>query len=217
VLRALGDRPVWAFDWDGTLIDSIARTQATYRQIFSELDVPFDDQLFRRHYAPDWRRMYRSLGIPEDLWARIDRRWVEIFETEVSDLVPGAYEALQWLRAEGRRVALVTAGHRDRLELELKATGLEGIFETLVFGNEVPHQKPDPAPLLMASRYLRVAPDEMVLVADAADDMRMAKRAGAMPVGVLTGAAPARALRAGGARWVAPDVAAAVAPLRGGT
>ena len=211
----MGERRVWAFDWDGTLIDSIARTKATYREIFRELDLPFDDALFQKHYAPDWRRMYQSLGIPETLWPRIDRRWVEIFETEVSALVPGAAEALAWLRADGRRIALVTAGHRERLELELRATGLSGVFETMVYGNEVPHQKPDPAPLLMASRYLRVAPADMVLVADAADDMLMAKRAGALPLGVLTGAAQARSLKAGGARWVARDVAAVVTPLRG--
>ncbi len=216
VLRALGERPVWAFDWDGTLIDSIARTRATYRQIFAELDLPFDDALFRQHYAPDWRRMYQSMAIPESLWPRIDRRWVEIFETEVSDLVPGVREALDWLRTAGRRVALVTAGHRERLELELRATGLAGIFETMVYGNEVPHQKPDPAPLLMASRYLHVAPTDIVLVADAVDDMRMAKRAGALPIGVLTGAAQAGTLRSGGASWVAADVPAVVAPLRDG-
>jgi HAD superfamily hydrolase (TIGR01509 family) len=216
VLRALDERPVWAFDWDGTLIDSIARTKATYREIFRELDLPFDDALFERHYAPDWRRMYRSLGIPSELWPRIDRRWVEIFETEVSALVPGAAEALRWLRSQGRRMALVTAGHRERLELELRATGLVDMFETAVFGNEVPHQKPDPAPLLMAARYLRVEPAEIVLVADAPDDMLMAKRAGALPVGVLTGTAAAGSLRSSGARWIARDVAAVVSPLRDG-
>ena len=216
VLHAMRDRAVWAFDWDGTLIDSIGRTVATYRQIFAELEVPFDDALFRRHYAPDWRRMYRSMGIAEDLWPRIDRRWVELFETEVSALVPGVPEALDWLRTHGHRLALVTAGHRDRIELELRATGLEGYFETCVFGNEVPHQKPDPAPLLLASRYLGVPTTDIVLVADAGDDMRMAKRAQALPVGVLTGAAQAGSLRAAGAQWVTRDVVAAVATLRDG-
>lgn len=216
MLEALDERTVWAFDWDGTLIDSIARTVATYREIFAELEVPFDEDVFRKHYAPDWRKMYQSMGIPPELWPRIDRRWVEIFETEVSALVPGVPEALDWLRSSGRRLALVTAGQRERIELELKATGMAGVFDTFVFGNEVPHQKPDPAPLLMAARYLKCAPASMILVADAADDMLMAKRAGAYPVGVLTGAAQSRSLRAGGARWVARDVTAAIAPLRSG-
>jgi HAD superfamily hydrolase (TIGR01509 family) len=215
-VEALDERPVWAFDWDGTLIDSIARTIATYREIFHELGVPFDDALFRKHYAPDWRRMYQSMGIAPELWPRIDRRWVEIFETEVSALVPGVPDTLAWLRAHGRRLALVTAGHRERIELELRATGLTDVFDTLVFGNEVPHQKPDPAPLLMASRYLKSAPAQIVFVADAADDMLMARRAGAYPIGVLTGAARSRSLRGGGARWIARDVTAAVAPLRDG-
>src|SRR3970282_2662198 len=96
--------------------------------------------------------------------------------------------ALAALREAGVQLAVVTAGHRARVELEMRANGLEGAFDALVFGDEVPHSKPAPAPGHLAARYLRLQPADLVLVGDADDDMAMARRAGATAVGVLTGA-----------------------------
>lgn len=210
VALRLRSAEAWAFDWDGTLIDSIGRTLATYRQLLGEFGIPFDEAEFRANYAPDWRRIYRRVGLEETHWPRADRRWVELYETEVAGLVPGAEAALTALRAAGVRVALVTAGHRARVELEMRANGVDGVFDAVVFGDEVPHQKPDPAPIQLAAKYLHVAPAGVVFVGDAGDDMTMARRAGGTAIGVLTGAADGRTLRRGGAQWVAPTVRAAV-------
>jgi len=66
--------------------------------------------------------------------------------------------------------------------------------------------KPDPAPLQLAARYLRLKPNALVLVGDAMDDMTMARRADATAIGVLTGAAERGRLRKAGAHWVADTV-----------
>jgi HAD superfamily hydrolase (TIGR01549 family) len=203
VLERLRAARGWAFDWDGTLLDSIGRTLSTYQQLFSELDVPFDEQVFRRHYAPDWRRLYRRLGLAESRWPEADRRWLQLYESEVSGLVRGAAPALDALRQEGLPIVLVSSGERRRVELELRANGLNGAFAAAVYGDEVPHAKPDPAPVILAARYLRLKPAELVLVGDHPDDMIMARRAGALPIGVLSGASDRRSLRGAGARWVA--------------
>lgn len=213
VAARLSVASAWAFDWDGTLVDSMGRTLATYQQLFREFGVPFDEADFRAHYAPDWRRTYRRVGLAEEHWPEADRRWVALYETEVPGLVPGAAEALATLRRNKIRLAVVTSGHRSRIELEIRANGLEGAFDALVFGDEVPHAKPDPAPLQLAARYLHLAPTDLVLVGDADDDMAMARRAGATAVGVLTGAAERGTLRKSGAHWVAPTVAVAVAAV----
>src|SRR3970040_2816219 len=125
--------------------------------------------------------------------------------------VGGTEEGLAALREAGVQLAFGTAAPRARVELEMRANGLEGAFDALVFGDEVPHSKPDPAPVQLAARYLRVQPADLVLVGDADDDMAMARRAGATAVGVLTGAAERGRLRKSGAHWVGPTVAAAVA------
>ncbi|MFI5262207.1 MAG: HAD family hydrolase [Candidatus Limnocylindrales bacterium] len=210
VVARLRAAEAWAFDWDGTLLDSMARTLAVYQQLFAEFDVRFDEAVFRAHYSPTWQRMYERVGLPREHWEAADRRWVELYETEVPGLVAGAGEALAALRANGVRLALVTSGHRARVELELRATGISGVFATTVYGDAVPHQKPDPAPLLLACRYLRLEPAALVSVGDAIDDMAMSRTAGAYPVGVLTGAADRGRLKGAGARWVARTVVDAV-------
>ena len=206
VAARLAGAAAWAFDWDGTLIDSFARTVATYRELFVHFGLAFDETEFRSHYAPDWRRIYRRVGLEEARWPEADRLWVSIYETEIAQLVEGAAEAIAGLRAAGVRTALVTAGHRARVELEMRASGLSDAFDTVIFGDEVPHQKPDPAPLQLAARYLRLRPGDLVFVGDAADDMAMARRADATAIGVLTGAAERSRLRKAGAHWVADTV-----------
>jgi HAD superfamily hydrolase (TIGR01509 family) len=201
----------WAFDWDGTLLDSMGRTRDIYRQLFAEFAVPFDERRFRAAYSPDWRQLYQRMGLGAERWPQADRRWMELYEAEDPPLVAGVGEALRQLASAGTRLALVTAGHRARVELELRAAGLEGVFTTAVYGDAVPHQKPDPAPLQLAARYLRLEPSRIVFVGDARDDMTMARRAGALAVGVLTGADEARELKRAGARWVAPTVREVVA------
>jgi len=206
VAARLAGAAAWAFDWDGTLIDSFARTMATYRDLFTHFGLAFDETEFRAHYAPDWRRIYRRVGLEEARWPEADRLWVSIYETEVAQLVEGAAEAIAGLRSAGIRTALVTAGHRARVELEMRANGLSDAFDTAIFGDEVPHQKPDPAPLQLAARYLRLKPNEIVFIGDAMDDMTMARRADATAIGVLTGAAERGRLRKAGAHWVAETV-----------
>ena len=196
----------WAFDWDGTLIDSFARTLATYRDLFGHFGLTFDEAEFRAHYAPDWRRIYRRVGLEEARWPEADRLWVSIYETEVAQLVEGAAEAIGALRATGVLTAVVTAGHRARVELEMRANGLAEVFDTVIYGDEVPHQKPDPAPLQLAARYLHLKPSQLVLIGDAMDDMTMARRADATAIGVLTGASERGRLRKAGAHWVADTV-----------
>ena len=183
VAARLAAAEAWAFDWDGTLIDSFARTLATYRDLFAHFGLAFDEAEFRAHYAPDWRRIYRRVGLAESRWPEADRLWVSIYETEVAQLVDGASAAIAGLRTAGVRTALVTAGHRARVELEMRANGLADAFDAVIFGDEVPHQKPDPAPLQLAARYLRLRPSSLVLVGDAMDDMAMARRADATAIG----------------------------------
>jgi HAD superfamily hydrolase (TIGR01549 family) len=203
----------WAFDWDGTLIDSIGRTLSTYQQLFREFEVPFDEHVFRRHYSPDWRRLYGRVGLAESRWADADRRWLQLYESEASPLVRGAGEALDRLRRLDVPLVLVSAGERKRVELEVRANGLTDVFTAAVYGDEVPHRKPDPAPVLLAARYAHLKPDQLVVVGDHPDDMLMAHRAGAIPIGVLTGASDRGSLKSAGARWSAPTVVDVVGPV----
>jgi HAD superfamily hydrolase (TIGR01509 family) len=199
------------FDWDGTLVDTLA---ALYRANVAALDafgIPFDQTLLRLHYTADWRLMYRRLGIPPERLDEANDRWLAHYQggSEVKPF-PGAAEALQRLRDAGVVTGLVTAGDRAIIEPQLEATGLGELIRVRVFGDDLPVHKPDPQPLRAVLDALGVGDGAQAAtyVGDAPDDMRMARAAGVVGVGIESMLGDPDALRAAGASEIAPSVAA---------
>ena len=69
----------------------------------------------------------------------------------------------------------------------LKDLGLIGRFVAVVGGDDFPSKKPDPEGLLKIAAEAGVSPQETALVGDSAVDIRTARNAGALAVGVLWG------------------------------
>jgi phosphoglycolate phosphatase len=200
------------FDWDGTLVDSLAAFHVANAAVMKAFGLPFDEVVYRKHYVPDWRQMYVRLGIPLHRLDEANALWERTFAGG-SDLVvafDGAAAALERLRTAGATLGIVTAGHREVVEPQLDRTGLGPLLPLRVFGDDLPVQKPDPAPL---RRALDLAgqghrPEHSIYVGDAPTDMRMAVTAGARAVGIESVLGDPDELRAAGASEVAPSVAA---------
>src|SRR5215210_1839244 len=199
------------FDWDGTLVDSLGAVFRANEAVFAAIDLPFDAALYRQHYTPDWRVMYRRLGIPEERLAEANARWLHsLGETPPADPFPGTLDALRRLRARGTVLGLVTAGHREVVERQLIKTGIGKLIAVRVYGDDLPVHKPDPRPLRVALSELGVAarPSDAAYVGDAPDDMRLAAAVGVHGVGIDSGLGTPDELRAAGASVVVPSVAA---------
>jgi phosphoglycolate phosphatase/pyrophosphatase PpaX len=198
------------FDWDGTLADTLPLMFVATEEVVAGfgLHLTWDD--YCRLWTPDWRALYRSVGLPEAIIEEAGRRWWAAYRgREEADLLPGAAEALERLHAAGYPLALVTAGHRDNVGGQLRRHGLERLLPVRVHGDDLPETKPHPAPLLRAIRELGLGPGGGggAHVGDALDDMRMARAAGAHAVGIDSGLGDDAALRAAGAQETAPSVA----------
>ncbi|HET7726648.1 MAG TPA: HAD family hydrolase [Candidatus Limnocylindrales bacterium] len=199
------------FDWDGTLFDSIGALYRANVAVMAAFGLPFDEPAYRRHFDPDWRVMYRNLGVPGSRLDEANAVWHARFDADAAiGLLPGAAEALETLAAAGHPLGLVTSGHRSIVEPQLRRTGLDGRFAVCVFGDRLPVHKPDPAPLRLALRELGVAdaPERAIHVGDTPADMTMARRAGTRAVGVASLLGDPDALRQAGAEEVWPSVAA---------
>jgi HAD superfamily hydrolase (TIGR01549 family) len=203
------------FDWDGTLVDSLDSFYRANKAVMSELGLPFDRDVYRRHYTPDWRLMYGRLGVPAADLDRVNRRWRQLFSADGIVPFEGVPEALAALVRAGYRLALVTATIRSVVQPQLDAFGLSQLIGVRVFGDDLPVHKPDPAPLRMALERLGLPADATTVayVGDAPDDMRMASRAGVRAVGVQSMLSDAAALLAAGADEVHPSVTAWVGGL----
>jgi HAD superfamily hydrolase (TIGR01509 family) len=204
------------FDWDGTLVDSLGGLYRANVAVMAAFDLPFDRDLYRLHYAPDWRRMYRSLGVPRERLDEANALWHETFTADVSaQAFTGSRTALARLHDAGYRLGLVTAGDRHIVGPQVLRFGMEELLAVCVYGDDLPVHKPDPAPLRVALDALGVAdqPAAAAYVGDAPDDMRMARTAGTRAIGIASILGDPDELRAAGADEVAPSVEAWVDDL----
>jgi phosphoglycolate phosphatase len=198
------------FDWDGTLVDSLGAFHRANAAVMASFGLPFDEVLYRRHYVPDWRLMYLRLGVPDDRLDEANQLWHETFATDGDDVIAfdGVGAALERLRDAGRRLGIVTAGHRAIVIPQLERTGLGELLTIRVFGDDQAEHKPDPAPLRNALELLDLAdrPDEVAYVGDAPTDMAMARAVGVRAIGITSVLGDPDELRAAGAAEVAPSV-----------
>lgn len=200
------------FDWDGTLVDSLGAFHVANATVMEAFGLPFDVVRYRKHYVPDWREMYRRLGIPHDRLDEANELWQRTFAGGGDAVIafPGALEALRRLHEAGATLGLVTAGHRDVVEPQLGRTGLGDLLTVQVFGDDLSVHKPDPEPLRLALREAGHGhrPETSIYVGDAPTDMQMAVAVGARPVGIESVLGDPDELRAAGAVEIAPSVAA---------
>jgi HAD superfamily hydrolase (TIGR01509 family) len=199
------------FDWDGTLADSHRSLYAANAAVMRAFDLPFTDELYRRHYSPDWRLMYRRLGIADDRIDEANRIWQDAFHGGApTSLLPGALGAVERLEAAGVTTALVTSGGRGIVEPQIRRLGLDRRIAVRVFGDDLAEQKPHPAPLRRALAVLGVDPatfGDVAYLGDAPEDMQMAVATGVHAIGVVSVFSDPDLLRAAGAETVVGSVA----------
>ena len=197
-------------DWDGTLVDSLPAIFRANVEVLAAYAVPFDEELYRRHYVPDWRLMYQRLGVPPEHLDAAGARWRELYASvDMPAAFLGVHDALQRLSDSGRVLGLVTAGDRDVVEDQLEQLGLSALIPVRVCGSDDIASKPHPDPLLLALRGLGLEgrPGAAAYVGDAPDDMRMARAVGTRAVGIVSTLGTEVDLLAAGADEVAASVA----------
>jgi len=179
------------FDWDGTLVDTMAMIYRANVTSLRHYGISMSREWFRERYTPDWRRGYQELGIPEHLWDEMAGRWAEEMAKMRPRALPWARRALRDLRRSGVRLGLVTASTRGVVEPNIQRLNLAGVFETAWYSDDVARSKPHPEALLRALEALDVDPADSIYVGDTTVDLEMALAAGAAfaAVGTTTSAA----------------------------
>ena len=172
------------FDWDGTIVDTLPQIYRANVAVLREIGISMDRTWFQERYTPDWRSSYRELGVPEHLWGEVAARWAVEMQRGRPRALPWARGALRRLKRRGVRLGLVTASTRGVVEPNIVRLGLEGVFETARYSDDVTHSKPHPEALLSALLELGVPAPETVYVGDTTIDLEMAVAAGAPFVAV---------------------------------
>jgi mannitol-1-/sugar-/sorbitol-6-phosphatase len=187
-LGVLSDRVFAAvlFDLDGTLVDSTAVVERSWRRWTAEFGIELRG--FGSWHGIPAAQMVQSM-LPEAQWADGARRIIELELSDVEGLVvlPGAKAALA--AVAGARAAIVTSCVQQLAAVRLAAAGLRAP-DVVVTADQVPIGKPDPAPFLLAARLLGVDPADCLVVEDAPAGLTAAKAAGAARLAVATTSTP---------------------------
>ena len=186
------------FDWDGTLLDSFEADAHAYMYMFEALGMNWSRAELKRHYSPNWHRVYRAARLPRAKWEEADRLWRFFYRQQQPKLQPGALRVLKLLDRRFK-MALVSSGSRSRVRRQLKEHAVSAMFLAKVCSEDAPRRKPHPAPLRMALEKLRALPQTCVYIGDAPEDIEMAHRAGVRAIGVLGGSPVPERLRAASA------------------
>jgi HAD superfamily hydrolase (TIGR01509 family) len=183
------------FDWDGTLLNSFDADANAYIHMFGALGMSWGIAELKRHYSPNWHRVYRAAGLPRGKWEEADRLWRQFYQKQAPKLQPGARNVLRALDRHFK-LALVSSGSRSRVRKQLREHNVSAMFLAKVCSEDAPRRKPHPAPLRMALDQLRARPQTSVYIGDAPEDIEMAHRAGVRAIGVLGGSPVPERLRA---------------------
>jgi len=195
------------FDWDGTIVDSMPAILHTEAAICRHFGLSFDEWIFKRTFSPNWRLMYRSLGVPEDRFPEANRIWATTFHSDAMQPFLGVEDALARLAAAGYALGIVTSADRAEIEPVLSRLGLDELLRVRVFADDTEEGKPHPRPLQLALELAGVAqPKDALYVGDALDDMRMASAAGVPGIGIVSMVGTADDLLAAGASESAGSV-----------
>jgi HAD superfamily hydrolase (TIGR01509 family) len=177
------------FDMDGTLVDSAAAVERTWRSFAERHRLDFEQVLAfsRGRRAEQTVARFAPAGVDVDAEARrviMD----EVLDTDGITPVPGAAELLGSL-PEGRW-ALVTSAGRTLARARMNAAGLP-VPQVLISADEVRNDKPSPEGYLAAANLLGVRPEHTVAFEDAEVGVLAARASGAATIVVGACAAPA--------------------------
>jgi beta-phosphoglucomutase len=181
------------FDLDGVITDTARYHYLAWKRLADALGIPFDE-----HFNEELKGVDR-LGSLELILARgrrqcgagekraladsKNRHYQELVATMTpADLLPGALDALDQVRARGLRIGLASVSRNAFAVLERLA--IRDRFDDVVDAALVANSKPHPEIFLTAARQLGVAPGHCLGVEDAVAGIASIKAAGMRALGV---------------------------------
>jgi HAD superfamily hydrolase (TIGR01549 family) len=208
------DSLAFLFDLDGTLIDSVYQHVLAWREATQAAGIEL----------PVWR-IHRQIGMSGGLMLNalsretgrpvsrksaecIQRVHAEAYAKQAPSLrvLPGAQELLDTLADHRVPHAIATSGRMHSARHALKLLKLHQNVPVIT-RDDIRFAKPDPDLFVAAGKQLKVSLSRCVIVGDSVWDLLAARRAFALPVGLLSGGYGREELERAGAYRVYQDPA----------
>jgi len=171
-------------DMDGTLVDAFKPIVTALNQTLKDFGLPqMSDTDVKRHTGRGECSMISLFGDERKAAAK---RFLEYHDQHLFDIkpMPGAKSILDWLGEHGIASAIVTSKNQMRADKQLEHLGWTDKISAVIGMQDGRRPKPDPHTIQLACDALNLHSSDTIMVGDGTADMKAAKRAESMPVGL---------------------------------
>ena len=172
------------WDMDGTISDSYSFHFAAWQESFAKRCIEFTREDFTKLFGTRNDFIIGSAMGKELLEGDVKmivQEKEENFRQKAAGSVkpfPGAVRLLNAIKKGNFKLGLVSSAPKENIDLVLRELSLEGIFDCIVFGQEVSESKPSPQIYLLAAKKLGVTPNDCLVIEDSPLGVKAAKTAG---------------------------------------
>jgi 2-phosphoglycolate phosphatase len=176
------------FDLDGTLADTFPLIVSAWNAaITPHTGIAYSDaDVIARFGIPDPQMIRREL---RDRGGAACEQAIELYHAHYQqrhrDAVrpfPGITEMLEALRRRNVPMGMMTGKGRRSATITIECLGWNGIFDSVITGDDVTAQKPDPAGALAVAKTLNIPPRACAFVGDSPADIGAGQAAGMVTV-----------------------------------
>lgn len=207
--------PVFLFDLDGTLVDSVYQHVLAWKEALDTEGITLSVWRIHRKIGMSGglftNQLLRETGLeisPERV-ERLRLLHAEAYRRQASRIrpLPGACELLAALSSAGMPWAIATSGRMATARTNLITLGVDLDRTPVITRDQVRYAKPDPDLFLAAAEKLGAPITSAVVIGDSIWDMLAATRYRALAVGLLCGGYGPDELQKSGAFRVYEDPA----------
>ena len=187
--------PVFLFDLDGTLVDSVYQHVLAWKEALDAEGIELSVWRIHRKIGMSGglftNMLLRETGLTFDAETseRLRRRHAAAFKRYSAEVgpLPGAPELLAYLTDAEIPWAIATSGRMETAAVNLVALGVDPARAPVVTRDQVRYAKPDPDLFIAAAGRLGTSIESAIVVGDSIWDMLAAVRCRALGVGLLSG------------------------------
>lgn len=183
------------FDFDGVIVDSEKLHTDNTINYFKEANIPLSDSIVYGDIGSNPKLNYWK-GVYDEYKDIIPYTYEEFDEGILNAhkklknfnygtiMFPEVKEALTTLKEKGFFLALASSSAMEYLQRNIKACGLEGIFDFVISGRDLTESKPSPQIYNKCKEHFGLSDDECIVVEDSALGIQAAKNANLYTIGI---------------------------------
>lgn len=180
------------FDLDGVIVDTMPFHAKAWQDTFKKFGIKVSKKEIYLREGEKWDKTFydivkkHGIRMTKQVKKAVFKHRENVFKNILKiRLFKDAPPLIRCLKKRGLKLALVTGTPRKEVKRILPKP-LYKLFDVIIPSDEVRHGKPHPEPFLRAIKRLKVSPKRAVVIENAPNGIRSAKRAKIRVIAVQT-------------------------------